>query len=184
MDVSVFLEESRKRKEGSGDKKRRADRIRTPPPCEIPEPAQRELCGDCVCFQAGRVVSAGRASFLFSLSKVSDRKARMRLDSIRRWWPAAATTLFLLHGCAMPGKDAWDASVAKSQTSLRERASFDLSCPVGELQVQSLEEKTDQWGGKYMSTAGVAGCGRNATYIAHGDFQWLNNAGASASTTK
>ena len=84
----------------------------------------------------------------------------------------------------MPGKDGWDAAVAKSRTSLRERASFDLSCPVAELQVQSLEDQTDQWGGTYMRTAGVAGCGRKATYVAHGDFQWIKNAETSASTTK
>lgn len=76
----------------------------------------------------------------------------------------------------MPGKDAWDASVAKSGTTLRERASFDLSCAKADLKVQALEEKTDQWGNKYMAVAGVAGCGRKATYVAHGDFQWSKNA--------
>jgi hypothetical protein len=87
-------------------------------------------------------------------------------------------------GCAMPGKDAWDAAVAKSETTLRERAAFDLSCATADLKVQALEEKTDQWGKRYMAVAGVAGCGRKATYVAHGDFQWLKNAETSPSEAK
>ena len=84
----------------------------------------------------------------------------------------------------MPGKNAWDASVAKSGTTLRERASFDLSCPSADLNVRSLEDKTDGWGNKYMAVAGVAGCGHKATYVARGDFQWIKNAETSASEVK
>ena len=89
-----------------------------------------------------------------------------------------------MNGCAMPGKDAWDAAVAKSGTTLRDRASFDLTCPVAELKVQALEEKTDQWGNKYTSVAGVAGCGRKATYVAQDDFRWIKNAETSSSAAK
>ncbi len=80
----------------------------------------------------------------------------------------------------MPGKDTWDAAVARSQTTLRERAAFDLSCTATELKVHPLEEKTDQWGQKYTMVAGVEGCGRKATYVAHDDFQWIKNAETSS----
>jgi hypothetical protein len=51
------------------------------------------------------------------------------------------------------------ACAAATLEQLRRRASFDLDCPEGELEVVELDERTK----------GVRGCGRRATYIEHCD---------------
>lgn len=50
----------------------------------------------------------------------------------------------------------------KRQADLRQRASFEFSCPADQLQITPLDDNAASHGG---GTTGVSGCGKKATYI-------------------
>ena len=63
---------------------------------------------------------------------------------------------------------AWIASLATISTAQGHRASFDLECPVRDLEIIEID----------YDTRGVRGCGRQATYVEHRQddgWTWLMN---------
>jgi hypothetical protein len=65
------------------------------------------------------------------------------------------TSLFAVGGCAASLRE-------HRQADLRQRASFELSCPAEQLEIVPLDSAAASHGG---GTTGVNGCGRKATYI-------------------
>jgi hypothetical protein len=61
----------------------------------------------------------------------------------------------------------------RSENLLRERASFDFSCPRGELLLTRLHWDFHGWSGRTSATYGVAGCGRQATYVLADADTWV-----------
>lgn len=60
--------------------------------------------------------------------------------------------------------------------TLRERASFDLSCSAEQLNLTPLQKLPGCFGGPCLKVAGVSGCDKKATYLFVAELnQWVMN---------
>jgi len=59
----------------------------------------------------------------------------------------------------------------KHRTVLEKRASFDMTCPRAELQFVELDHEPNG----EITSFGVRGCGKQATYLLNRSGQWVQN---------
>jgi hypothetical protein len=87
-----------------------------------------------------------------------------------RGYAAAAMLALFTWGCSPAAQN------ARGRTVLESRAAFDLECPRGSLVIAPLSRN----GHGTITSYGVEGCGRRATYVQLSDSTWLMNPPAGA----
>ena len=89
------------------------------------------------------------------------------------WWMTLIVASPMMVACGPSLRDA-QAQRETNDRLLRERAKFDLSCD--DLTTTPLAHDRDLSGNEYVTVAGIAGCGKKATYVIV-DGKWVMNNG-------